>query len=167
MGCKSRDIMFWCTCSVAGGTKSWILELHPGGEKNKFWAPIDCQQPAWRNGWSVKASPGNRTSTDQRPRGELEEASWVGEESWPSTSPKWRNLSIRWSGSFWVSFIFCRKNKLCCCSFIFCWIVTFWSKFNQTLLLLVHILDEIELLLFLVHCVKSWNLLVLTVMEKL
>jgi len=59
------------------------------------------------------------------------------------------------------------KNKLCCCSFIFCWIVTFWSKFNQTLLLLVHILDEIELLLFPVHCVKSWNLLVLTVMEKL
>ena len=42
-----------------------------------------------------------------------------------------------------------------------------WFKFNQTLLLLVHILDEIELLLFLVHCVKSWNLLVLTVMEKL
>jgi len=59
------------------------------------------------------------------------------------------------------------KNKLCCCNFIFCWIVTFWSKFNQTLLLLVHILDEIELLLFPVHCVKSWNLLVLTVMEKL
>ena len=59
------------------------------------------------------------------------------------------------------------KNKLCCCSFIFCWIVTFWSKFNQTLLLRVHILDEIELLLFPVHCVKSWNLLVLTVMEKL
>ena len=29
MGCKSRDIMFWCACSVAGGTKSWILELHP------------------------------------------------------------------------------------------------------------------------------------------
>ena len=56
---------------------SWILELHPGGEKNKFWA----QQLAWRNGWSVKASPGNRTSTDQRPRGESEEASWVGEES--------------------------------------------------------------------------------------
>ncbi|KAG2538719.1 hypothetical protein PVAP13_3NG152000 [Panicum virgatum] len=49
------------------------------------------------------------------------------------------------------------RTKLRCCSFIFCWIVTFWSNFNQTLLLLVHILDEIYLLLLLVNCVKSWN----------
>ena len=48
-------------------------------------------------------------------------------------------------------------TKLCCCCLIFCWSIGFWSNFNfcrnQTLLLLVHILDETYLLLFLVNCV--------------
>ena len=100
------------------------------GEKNKFWASIDHQQPSRRNGWFGKASPGNRTSKDQRPRGESKEASWVGEENWSSATPKWAKLSIWWSGSFWVTFIFCwvvlMKTIFCC----------FWSIVNSLGMLL-------------------------------
>ena len=84
-GCKAEDYTTKCSCRIGGG------------EKNQFWASIDRQQPAWRNGWFEKSSPGNRTSKDQRPRGEPEEASWVIEENWAAAKPKWTKLSIWWS----------------------------------------------------------------------
>ena len=54
-------------------------------------------------------------------------------------------------------------TKLCSCSLIFCWSVGFWWNFNfcrnQTLLLLVHILDETCLLLF--RVLECWTLVLI------
>ena len=113
-GCKAKDYTTKCSSRIGGG------------EKNQFWASIDRQQLASRNGWFEKSSPRNRTSKDQRPRGESEEARWDREENWAAAKPKWTKLSIWWSGlvafgwpsSFaelsWWKLSFVVSGQLCC-----------------------------------------------------
>ena len=88
--------------------------------------------------WIICQSSGNRTSKDQRPRGESEEARWDGEENWAAAKPKWTKLSIWWSGLVafgwpsscaelsWWKLYFVVSGQLCCLGKLYGLNSTFW-----------------------------------------